>query len=215
MRKLVRGAIAGAIATVPMTLVMIGLFRRLPPEQRYPLPPRLITEDVAERAGAQPVMHDAALTRATLAAHFGYGAATGALFPFVARLRYPLALVGPGYGLAVWAASYLGWIPALRILSPATRQPGERNALMLTAHVVWGAALAGASALLGLAGNAPGKLSRNTERPLPRESRTQPPPMMPARPIFSAGMARLPPPSTPSATLRHSAQPTAVRPKPL
>lgn len=161
MRKLVRGAIAGAIATAPMTLVMIGLFRRLPPEQRYPLPPRLITEEVAARTGAEPVMHDAALTGATLAAHFAYGAATGALFPLVARRGHPLALVGPAYGLAVWAASYLGWIPALHILPPATQHPAKRNALMLTAHVVWGSALAGACALLGLAGREKAGISRN------------------------------------------------------
>ena len=171
MRKLVRGAIAGAVATVPMTLVMVTLFRRLPPEQRYPLPPRLITEDIAERAGADPVMDDPALTRATLAAHFGYGAATGALFPLIARRRYPLALIGPGYGIAIWAASYLGWIPALRMLPPATRQPVERNALMLTAHIVWGAALAGVSALLGPAGNGGAGAGRNTERAVPRDRR--------------------------------------------
>jgi uncharacterized membrane protein YagU involved in acid resistance len=153
-----------------MTLVMMALFRRLPPEQRYPLPPRLITEDVAERAGADPVMHDTALTGATLAAHFGYGAATGALFPFIVR-RYPLALVGPAYGLAVWAASYLGWIPALRILPPATRHPGERNALMLMAHVVWGAALAGASALLGSAGSDETGFGRNTARAVAHDRR--------------------------------------------
>lgn len=148
MHKLVRGAIAGTVATIPMTLVMTVLFRRLPREQHYPLPPRLITEDVAKRTGVQPDMRDSTLTRATLIAHFGYGAATGTLFPFMESRRYSPALVGPGYGLAVWAASYLGWIPALRLLSPATRHPWERNALMLTAHVVWGAALAGTSALL-------------------------------------------------------------------
>lgn len=136
-----------------MTLIMIRLFRRLPTEQHYPLPPRLIVENMAERAGIHPPGQNPALTRATMIAHFGYGAATGALFPFLARSRYPTALVGPGYGVAVWAASYLGWIPALRILSPATRHPRERNALMLIAHVAWGAALAGANALLGRAGN--------------------------------------------------------------
>lgn len=123
MHKLVRGAIAGAVATIPMTLIMTRLFRQLPPDQRYPLPPRLITESIAERAGVNPASSDDALTRGTLIAHFGYGAATGALFPLLEQRGYPPALAGPGYGLGVWAASYLGWIPALKILSPATRHP--------------------------------------------------------------------------------------------
>lgn len=152
MHKLMRGAIAGTVATIPMTLVMIALFRRLPPAQHYPLPPRLITTKLAERTGIRPIMRDPTLTVATLLAHFGYGAATGALFPFLESRRVSPALAGPGYGLAVWAASYLGWIPAMHILLAATRHPRERNALMLTAHIVWGAALAGTNALLGLSG---------------------------------------------------------------
>ena len=48
------------------------------------------------------------------------------------------ALAGGG----VWMASYLGWLPGMGILKPATRHPGRRNALMLGAHLVWGAATA-------------------------------------------------------------------------
>ena len=46
------------------------------------------------------------------------------------------------FGLGVWAASYLGWIPGLRILEPATQHPAHRTALMLMAHVIWGVSLA-------------------------------------------------------------------------
>ena len=148
MHRILQGAIAGTIATIPMTLVMTSLFRKLPPPQRYPLPPRLIMEDVTRRAEVRHRLDDPTLTHATLIAHFAYGAITGALLPLLERTRYPLSLVGPGYGVAVWAASYLGWIPAVRILTPATRHPAKRNALMVTAHLVWGAALVGTSTLL-------------------------------------------------------------------
>jgi hypothetical protein len=50
-------------------------------------------------------------------------------------------LAGTLYGLVVWGASYLGLVPALGLLSPATRHPRRRNALMIAAHLVWGAAL--------------------------------------------------------------------------
>jgi hypothetical protein len=48
-------------------------------------------------------------------------------------------LAGVGFGLAVWAGSYLGWLPAAGIISPATEHPARRNALMIAAHAVWGA----------------------------------------------------------------------------
>jgi len=44
------------------------------------------------------------------------------------------------FGLGVWAASYLAWLPALGILPPATEAPPRRNAVMIAAHIVWGAA---------------------------------------------------------------------------
>lgn len=148
MHKLVRGAIAGTIATLPMTLAMISLFKKLPRSQRYPLPPRLIIESVTKRAQVRDALDNTALTGATLATHFAYGAATGALFPYLERQHGYRLGIGAAYGMGVWAASYLGWIPAARILTPATRHAATRNALMLTAHLVWGGALAGASAAL-------------------------------------------------------------------
>ena len=51
----------------------------------------------------------------------------------------------------MWLASYMGWIPAARILKPASGHPPRRNALMLAAHVVWGAATARAMRELVLA----------------------------------------------------------------
>ena len=59
--------------------------------------------------------------------------------------REPMSDVGKGiaFGLGVWTASYLGLLPALGILKPATQHPLRRNLLMIGAHVVWGASLAG------------------------------------------------------------------------
>jgi uncharacterized membrane protein YagU involved in acid resistance len=148
MHKAVRGAIAGTIATIPMTLVMISLFRRLPTEQRYPLPPRLIIESLQQSRHVIHPMDESTATHTTLLAHFGYGAATGVLFPYLERERGTAFFKGALFGVGVWAASYLGWIPAANILIPATHHPPRRNALMLTAHLAWGAALAGVSAAL-------------------------------------------------------------------
>ncbi len=140
---LLQGALAGLLATAPMTAVMLILHRLLPGYERYPAEPYRITTRVARRLGLSRLLDDTAdRVAATTAAHFGYGAAAGALFPpLAARLPLPAVLAGTLYGLVVWGASYLGLVPALGLLSPATRHPRRRNALMIAAHLVWGAAL--------------------------------------------------------------------------
>jgi hypothetical protein len=128
------GAVAGYCATLAMTAMMQRLHERLPEEERYPLTPREITETVA------PARTDDSTATRTLLAHFAYGALTGALYGFASK-RAGLA-GGALYGVGVWCASYLGWIPSFAILKPATQHPARRNALMLAAHVVWGAVTA-------------------------------------------------------------------------
>lgn len=132
--RMLVGAIAGFVGTAAMTTAMRRMHRRLPEGERYPLPPREITETVAaphREAGAGDL---------ALAAHFAFGAAAGSLLG-APKADMPLGrgLLG---GLAVWTASYFGWVPAARILEPAHRHPRRRNALMIAAHLVWGAATA-------------------------------------------------------------------------
>ena len=149
MGRLVSGTLAGLGATAPMTLAMVAMHRRLPPEQRYPLPPRQITMNAAAKVGAREHLDEPERTALTLLAHFAYGAFVGGLFGLVAP-RKPSAAIpaGVGYGLLVWAGSYLGLLPALGLLPPATRHPPQRNALMIAAHVVWGAAAGALAPLL-------------------------------------------------------------------
>lgn len=137
------GGAAGLAATVPMTLAMAAMHRRLPARQRYPLPPRQVTMNAARKAGVEPSrdLDEQERVGLTMLAHFGYGAAVGALYGPMAPKSLPASILGGvGWGLAVWAGSYLGLLPALNLLSPATRHPARRNALMIAAHVVWGAA---------------------------------------------------------------------------
>ncbi len=132
------GAISGIVATAAMTLAMNALYRRLPREERYPLPPAEITAEVARRAG----LPRQSTVETTQLAHFAYGAAAGALYGAVKGPGRGNVAEGAAYGVGVWTASYLGWIPAVRILKPATRHPLRRNALMLAVHLVWGGSLA-------------------------------------------------------------------------
>jgi hypothetical protein len=137
---LVAGGAAGFVATVPMTLAMELMHERLPVQERYPLPPSEIVTVAEGAAGVDlpPQLHPAA----TLAAHFGYGAAAGILYgPLVRNVALDPWARGVVFGLGVWTVSYLGLLPSLGVLRPATEHPGRRNALMIAAHVVWGAAL--------------------------------------------------------------------------
>lgn len=139
-----RGALAGLAATVPMTIAMELMHRLLPARQRYPLPPERITVKVADETSQEELVdQESERTLATAAGHFGYGAAGGSAYAFTFhKLPLPLLVKGPVYGLALWALSYLGWLPALGILTPATEHPPRRVTLMIVAHLIYGAGTA-------------------------------------------------------------------------
>jgi uncharacterized membrane protein YagU involved in acid resistance len=125
-----------------MTAAMTAWHRQLPRTERHPLPPREITDRVAASLGILDALDESQRRVLALAAHFGYGTAMGALYGTIAgRIAAPPIATGIAYGLGVWAASYLGIIPAVHIMSPATQHPAGRNAVMIASHIVWGAAL--------------------------------------------------------------------------
>ena len=145
--RLLIGGIAGFVGTLAMTAAMRRMHERLPPRQRYPLPPREIVDSTAEQLAAP--LPDEAAKDVTTAAHFAYGAATGALLGVANVMVGPVS--GGLAGVGVWLGSYMGWIPGAGILKPATRHPRRRNLLMLAAHVVWGVTTARAMRELGAA----------------------------------------------------------------
>ncbi len=139
--KLIQGALAGLIATIPMTLFMRSAWKRLPDDEQYALPPRQITRNVVGpfRFWRMSAKKQTALT---LLLHFLFGAVTGSLYGMVEE-KIPLqnAIKGMLAGIVIWAGSYLGWIPAFGILPPATEHPWRRNVMMIVAHLIWGSTL--------------------------------------------------------------------------
>ena len=132
----------GFLATVPMSLCMLLGWRLLPRQEKYHLPPRLITDELTARVGIANHLSENQLVGLTIFSHFAYGALTGGLYalvehviPLHARLKGVLA------GITIWVGSYLGWLPAMEILTPATQHPWRRNLLMLVAHAIWGVTL--------------------------------------------------------------------------
>lgn len=136
------GAIGGISATAPMTMAMLAMHRRLPRQQRYALPPRQIVERLIDKTGMNRQLDEPERVALSQASHFAYGSAAGAIYaPIAKAMSAPPLAGGILFGLLVWTSSYLGLLPALGLLSPATRHPAKRNVLMIVAHVVWGAAL--------------------------------------------------------------------------
>lgn len=135
------GALGGLVATAAMSVVMLaaregGLMGRLPPHE--------IASKTVARTGLSDDVDADGREAAGWAGHLAFGAIAGALFAGLrALLRPPGSGVVHGvlFALGVWLVSYQGWIPALRLLPPASRDHPERPAAMVAAHVVYGTVL--------------------------------------------------------------------------
>jgi uncharacterized membrane protein YagU involved in acid resistance len=164
MKAYLAGAVSGFLATVPMTLAMETMHRRLPWRERYALPPREITMNLADAAGVKEHLPEEGRFAATMAGHFGYGTLVGALYgPLARRVKAPAVVKGAAFGITVWTASYLGILPLVHVLPPATQQPQRRNALMIVSHIVWGIVLALLSERLSSSSNDDFPAESNTD----------------------------------------------------
>jgi uncharacterized membrane protein YagU involved in acid resistance len=140
MEILARGALAGLVATVPMTAVIgagraAGLMGTPPPAE--------ITENIAEQAGQDPDRQSPEFQTAWLAAHVGYGAACGAIYSAIRPLLPRSDLIaGLLFGAAVWGVSYISLMPSLNLYPSTEDDSNQRQAVMIAAHAVYGTALA-------------------------------------------------------------------------
>lgn len=136
------GAMAGLIATAPMTGFMLLMHQLLPNWQKTALPPEKLTNKVSKRL-LKKRLGTPERQGVTLGTHFGYGAASGTVYGLTfSRLPLPAFLKGAIFGVLLWAAGYLGWIPAMDLLPSATKAPPQRSLLMIGAHLVFGITLA-------------------------------------------------------------------------
>jgi hypothetical protein len=146
MTKQLHGLLAGVAATVPMTGVIavgraVGWLGTPPPEQ--------ITAAAAALADVDDDLPPPVFDATWVAAHLAYGGLCGAIYPSLrALLPSSIPAAGLAYGLAVWGASYVGLMPALRLYPSPWRDRPSRTAVMVAAHAVFGIALAEAHRLL-------------------------------------------------------------------
>jgi hypothetical protein len=133
MNALLRGALAGAAATVPMSVVMLALRKHMGEQ-----PPDAIAKKAAGAVGASPTENQTDALASV--AHLAFGAMGGAAYALLPKWGPP-PLRGVLTGLAIWASAYQGLVPALEIMPPASEDQPKRPGIMIGAHVVYGAVL--------------------------------------------------------------------------
>lgn len=121
------------VATVAMSALMLALRDKVGEQ-----PPDAIVKRAAHEVGAAPTEREA--DAAASALHVAFGASVGGAYALLPRAGPPVVR-GVATALGVYAVSYQGWIPALGILPPATEDRPGRPAVMVAAHVLYGAVL--------------------------------------------------------------------------
>jgi uncharacterized membrane protein YagU involved in acid resistance len=141
--NVLRGAVGGLVATIPMTLTMQALRAWLPREQARPLPPREVIDHTVEKSGAGRAVDEDGRNAITAVGHFAFGAAAGALFGMIESPKSTRSAIfaGAAYGLTVWGLAYGVGLPSLGLHPAAADDTTDRNELLIASHIVWGAAL--------------------------------------------------------------------------
>ena len=139
LNRILIGAAAGAVATAPQSAAVWGLkaagvYRRTPP-------PEKVSREMTEALLGPETVPEQWFTPLMIAQHVGFGAAAGALFGLLTGVVRPTTVAGVLAGLAVWKASYDGWIPAMRIMPPPEEDEEGRQIALIAAHVAYGLAM--------------------------------------------------------------------------
>jgi len=73
----------------------------------------------------------------------GYGTTSGVLYAAIRPRGGSAAFDGSLLGLGVWAAGYLGWLPAADLMPPITEHEPKQIIVPIVQHVLFGVAVAG------------------------------------------------------------------------
>ena len=135
IRKLVLGAAAGAAATFVMQ-GMLEQGQKHIPEGTPPIkqdPGEFMLENVPLPEKLKPL--------AAKSLHLGYGITAGVIWSLLPHSRWRVA-EGAALGLGVWAAGYLGWLPATKLMPPITEHTPKQIAVPVVEHALFGVAVA-------------------------------------------------------------------------
>ncbi|MBV9497595.1 MAG: hypothetical protein JOZ54_25385 [Acidobacteria bacterium] len=145
-KRLALGAVAGFAGTFLMQGMLKATGRLMPDAQaplsgdageymvgklEHPLP--------EETVAAIPASLEKAAAKSL---HMGYGMTSGMLYAAMRPRPRNAALEGAVLGLGVWAAGYLGWLPAAQLAPPIQDQTVKQVVVPMLEHVLFGIAVA-------------------------------------------------------------------------
>ncbi len=148
MKKTMLHLGAGLVGGLAGTLLMRQLMKaapKLPERMRPPMPSsdpgEVMVHKTENVVGALPP----ALRKAAVQGlQFGYGAigplALAALWSAIGpRSTGKTVAAGAALGAVVWAAGYIGWLPAMNLIQPVHKVPISKTASGLLGHLAYGA----------------------------------------------------------------------------
>jgi len=111
---------------------------KLLPDSRPPM-----NDDPGEFMAKKAGVPEEYRKHAAKALQLGYGVTSGVLYAAM-RPRGGSAVVdGSFLGLGVWAAGYLGWLPATDLMPPVTEHEPQQIVVPIVQHVLFGVAVVG------------------------------------------------------------------------
>ncbi len=142
------GAAGGLVGTLALQALMAAgkkyIPQASPPMRQEPGEFMVEQAEAALPEGVAEKIPEAAEMAAATGLGLGYGVAFGALYAAVCPRGGNALLGGAALGLGCWAAGYLGWLPALGLTPPLTRQSAPQVAGPVVDHLAYGVATAAA-----------------------------------------------------------------------
>ncbi len=144
-----RGVITGLVGTTVMSIAFpVTKKAGMVPGK---LEPKEIAENFEEKFGVRDYLPKPVFEASWVMLHFGYGTISGVAYALAQRTVSDLersALIGPLFGILLWAFGYCGWLPLLGLYPPPAHVPKRKVAANILAHVVYGTAAAATNRVL-------------------------------------------------------------------
>jgi hypothetical protein len=138
--RIALGAVAGVAGTMVMQAMMMTSGKFLP-ESKPPIkqdPGKFMLDKV-------PIdLPESVRPLAEKSLHLGYGMTSGAIYGALRARRGSAVFDGALLGIGVWAAGYLGWLPATGLMPPVHQHEPQQIAVPIVQHALFGVAVAAA-----------------------------------------------------------------------
>ncbi len=143
MKRIIRGAVAGLVGTMAMTGAMVPIKKAgMAPGE---LAPKEIAENLERKLGVRDYLSEPAFEASWMMLHFGYGTMSGVTYALAqeALNRQRPFLIGPLFGVLLWAAGYCVWLPVVGLYPLPTRLPKRKVGVeLIPTHLIYGTATA-------------------------------------------------------------------------